>query len=477
VTRPGARPAATSTEPTTAQPAGRKTAQPAGRKTALRPAPPTLPGLGPIPKPKRIASAERTLATGLHIVVVRRTGVPLVELRLRIPFQSPLTGHPAQAELLSDSLLAGTHQHSRDEIASRVQGVGGSLSTSVDADRLVVAGSGLASGLPVLLDVVAEVLTGATYPRSEVARNRDRLVERLAMARSQAGVIAHEAMARRLWGEHPYVHDMPEAAAVAATTPAQVRRLHERRIRPQGATLIIVGDVSPARTLDRVEAALGGWANDGDAFRSVTPLPAITTGPVVLVDRPGSVQSALRLAGPAVARNHPDAAALSLANLVFGGYFSSRWVENIREDKGYTYSPRSSIEHRELGSTFRAAADVATEVTAAAVLETAYELGRMASTPVRDDEVDAARQYAIGSLSLAIATQAGLASTLAGLAGAGLGLDWVAGQPARMAAVTIDEVTAAAATYLAPSRLVSVIVGDAATIRDPLGLLVSVADA
>ena len=409
--------------------------------------------------------------------MLRRAGVPLVELRLRVPLQSPRSAHPAQAELLADSLFAGTHQYSRDEIASRVQGVGGSLSASVDADRLVLSGSGLASGLPVLLETVADVLTGATYPRAEVARNRGRLVERLTMARSQAGVIAHEAMARRLWGDHPYVHDMPEADAVAATTAAQVRQLHERRVHATGATLVIVGDVSPARTLDRVEAALAGWTATEDAGRALAALPSLRPGPLVVVDRPGSVQSSLRLAGLAVPRNHPDAPALSLANLVFGGYFSSRWVENIREDKGYTYSPRSSIEHRQLGSTFRAAADVATDVTAAAVLETAYELGRMASTPVRDAEVDAARQYAIGSLSLSIATQAGLASTLASLAGAGLGLDWLAAQPARMAAVTTDEVSAAGATYLAPSRLVTVIVGDANTIRDPLGLIVGVADA
>jgi zinc protease len=438
---------------------------------------PTLPALGPIPKPKRMTSAERTLASGLHVIVVRRTGVPLVELRLRVPLQSPLAAHPAQAELLADSLLAGTAQHTRDEIASRVQSVGGSLSTSVDADRLVVAGSGLATGLPVLLDVLGEVLTGATYPQAEVVRNRSRLVERLIMARSQAGVIAHEAMARRLWGEHPYVHDMPDADDVAATTAAQVRRLHERRVGPAGATLVIVGHVSPARTLDSVESALSGWTSDRGPGRRVAPLPAITTGPLVVVDRPGSVQSALRLAGPAVARDHPDAPALSLANLVFGGYFSSRWVENIREDKGYTYSPRSSLEHRQLGSTLRAAADVATGVTAAAVLETAYELGRMAATSVREDEVEAARQYAIGSLSLSIATQAGLASTLASLAGAGLGLDWLAGQPARVAAVTADQVTAVAAEYLAPSRLVSVIVGDAASIRAPLTLLGPVVDA
>ena len=297
------------------------------------------------------------------------------------------------------------------------------------------------------------------------------------MARSRAGVIAHEALSRRLWGTHAYALEMPQAEAVTATTAAQVRRLFAARVKPAGASLIVVGDISPKRVVDQVATSWAGW--DGADPRSNTtlaPLPPTAPGPPRLVDRPGSVQSAMRLAGPAVPRTHPDAAALSLANLVFGGYFSSRWVENIREDKGYTYSPRSSVEHRVLGSTFVAAADVASEVTGPALLETLYELGRIASLPVTDTEVEAVRQYAIGTLALSVATQSGLASTLSRLAGAGLGLDWLAGQPARLAAVTPEQVSAAAARYLAPSRLVSVIVGDAQSVTTPLQALTRLAD-
>ena len=435
-----------------------------------------VPELGPVPRPKRITSAERTLESGLTVLAVRRTGVPLVEVRLRIPFLSARSSHPAQAEVLADSLLAGTRNRTRTEIAASVQGLGGSLGTAVDADRLLLAGSALATELPRLLELMADVLTSATFPADEVGRDRDRLIERLTMSRSQAGVVAHEALSRRLWGDHPYALDMPQTEDVAATTVAQVRRLFAARVAPAGASLVIVGDISPRRALDQVDRAWVGWTGaDVTRGSAVGALPDTAPGPPQLIDRPGSVQSALRLAGAAVPRTHPDAAPLALANLVFGGYFSSRWVENIREDKGYTYSPRSSVDHRELGSTFVAAADVASEVTGPALLETVYELGRIASLPVTVAEVDAVRQYAIGTLALSLATQSGLASTLSRLAGAGLGLNWLAGQPARLAAVTPEQVSAAAARYLAPTRLVTVIVGDAQSVETQLRALTQLA--
>jgi predicted Zn-dependent peptidase len=203
----------------------------------------------------------------------------------------------------------------------------------------------------------------------------------------------------------------------------------------------------------------------------VPKLPTPEPLPLLVVDRPGSVQSSFRFATMAVPRTDPDYPAVQLANLVFGGYFSSRWVENLREDKGYTYGPHSRIDHQTLGSVLTLDAEVATEVTAPSLLETVYELGRIASLPVRAEEVDAVRQYAIGSLALSTATQAGLAITLSALSAFGLGLDWIVEHPARLQKVTVDDVSAAAAKYLAPTRFTSVVVGDAATISSPLAAL------
>ena len=432
-----------------------------------------VPALTKPRKAKRLTLAERTLGTGLRVIVVRKPGVPLAEVRLRIPALSARPTHPARVGLLSDAMLTGAGGLDRAEIAGSVQALGGDLSVSVDADRLMVGGNVLAGNLAGLLRVIATVLTDAQYPAAEVATERERLLERLTIARSRPGVVAGEALGRRMWGEHPYALDLPRVEAVAATTAVQVRKAHAELVRPHGATLVIVGDLSPARVLDQAEAALAGWTGP-QAVGKVPALPVPSGGPLLVVDRPGSVQSSLRMGGAALTRSHERYPALQLANLIFGGYFSSRWTENIREDKGYTYGPHSRIDHHVLGSSLMFDVEVATEVTAPAVLETRYELGRIASLLATAEEVESVRQYAIGTLALSTATQAGLASTLSALAAVGLGLDWVLEHPARLAAVGVDEVSAAAAEFFAPARLTSVIVGDAGTISAPLAALAAI---
>ena len=366
--------------------------------------------------------------------------------------------------------MSGSERHDQVELAAELQALGADLHVSTDAERLLVGGTVLRTGLSAVLDLVAEVLTTAAYPAREVAGERSRLVERLSIARSQPSVLVSEALKRRLYGTHPYARELPPVDAVAAVTAAQLRRLHFERLRPDGALLVLVGDLQPARALDAVERALGGWTGTG-GDRGVPPLPAIVPGPLLLVDRDGSVQSSIRLGGPAVPRDAPDYPALQLANLVFGGYFSSRLVENIREDKGYTYGPHSRLNHGTAGSSLIVDADVATEVTAPALLEIQYELGRMATLPVKATELEDVRQYAIGSLALSVATQAGLASTLAALAGVGLGLDWLREHPRRLAAVTVEDAFAAAQTYLAPARMATVVLGQASGVTRPLEAL------
>jgi zinc protease len=197
----------------------------------------------------------------------------------------------------------------------------------------------------------------------------------------------------------------------------------------------------------------------------------------VLVDRPGAAQSNIRIGGPSLTRQDDGLPALQLANMVFGGYFSSRLVENIRENKGYTYSPRSWLDHLPLGSVLNITADVGTEVTAPALLETRYELGRMATLPVSADELDGARRYLIGTTALSTQTQSGLAEYLVALSSAGLGLDYLRQLPKRLERVTVDEVRDAAEEYLAPARLPTVILGDAKVIRASLETLDVVTDA
>ncbi|MFK3982988.1 M16 family metallopeptidase [Micromonospora sp. NPDC050397] len=430
----------------------------------------TLPALGPTRKLKVPTGAERKLANGLTVIAVRRPSVPLVELRLWVPFgQAPL----ARGVLLSQTMLSGTGTMSNLDIAAELQKVGGGLTAGADPDRLMISGNGLVTGLDRILELLAEVLTDAAYPADEVANERERMVDHIQVAKSQPAHLAREALLRRMYGKHPYAVQTPEPEQVRAVRPGQLRTLHGERVHPSGAVLVIVGDLNPDRALDAAEATLGGWKGAGPALE-LPAAPPLTPGPLLLVDRPESVQSSLRIALPAVPRTHPDHAPLHLANLIFGGYFSSRWVENIREDKGYTYGPHSVIEHGVAGSALIVAADVATEVTGPALLETSYELGRLASLPPKEEELEQARQYALGTLQLGMSTQAGLAALASVYAGFGLRLDFLAEHSARLARATLEEVAEAAAKYLAPARAVTVVLGDAERIAGPLGALTQV---
>ncbi|MDD7965178.1 M16 family metallopeptidase [Actinomycetospora lemnae] len=438
--------------------------------------PRALPPLGPqraVPAPDEV---DTVLASGLRVIAVRRAEVPMVEMRLRVPFADTAgsagaagSDHAAVAELLATTILSGTRRRSRVGIDDDLAGVGGEIGFSVDPERLSVSGHALAEGLDTLLDVLADLLLDATHPEDELARERERLVERIEMASAQPSVIARRALQERRYGTHPVTREMPRPEEVSAVSPDAVRALQAAALRPGGSVLVLVGDLDPADAVARVETALAGWSS-GDAS-ALGPLPALTAQDLLLVDRPGAVQSQLRLSAPAVGRSDPRYAALQLANLTLGGYFSSRLVENLREDKGYTYHASSSLELDPHGAVLLVETDVASEVTAAALLEARYELGRLAVVPPSAEEVESARRYLVGSLLISMTTQAGYASTLAGLAAYGLSSAWLREHPGRVEAVTVEEVAAAATTFFAPTGFTGVVVADAAGTADALRAL------
>lgn len=452
----------------------RRSAEQIGR-TALgaRPIPELTQGvLARTPK-----TLDATLDSGLRVIAVRKPGTPLVEARLRIPFAGQRVSpqvHSARAELLAAAVMLGTTARSRQQVDADLAYVGGHLGASVDSQRLMISGSALSTGLPVLLDVLADTLTDAAFRTQDVRTEQARLHEHLLISLSQPATVARKYLQHRRFGDHPAAWDMPLADDLDAVTPASVRTMFTRQVVPAGSTLVLVGDLSPAKAFDEVASALGGWTSDRRASDLSTP-PPILAGPIGVYDRPGAVQSQVRLSAPAVSRSDDAYPAQQLANLIYGGYFSSRLVENIREDKGYTYGASSSTQFWPGRAAITIAFDTNTESTAAAVWEANYELGKLALIPPTTAEVESARNYALGTLAASLATQAGYASMISNLAAYSLDARWLADYRTKVAAVSADEVHTVAGRVLAPSAFMGVVVGDLSAIGSSLAAVLPVA--
>ena len=448
--------------------------KPGGRAKRLAALPPArpVPDVAPPSAMKVPAPKEQVLANGLTVWACRRPGIPLVQLRMVLPTSRARVppAERARQRLLARTLLSGTSRRDQAQIAATLQGIGGGLAVGADAEDLALSGSALATNLVPLLELVREVLGDAAFPRAEVVTEQARVQQELAMAASQPTTVARLAVTSSVFGRHPYGDPLPTADQVGRVTRGQLAAYLEQRVGPAGGYVVLVGDQPAARLLDAAETALGSWSAGSPTEPLPTP-PAFSPGPIVLVDRPGSVQTSIRLAGPALPRRHPDAPALALALTVLGGYFSSRLNANLREDKGWTYSPHAGVEHLQVASLLTVAAEVATDVTAPSLVEINHELGRMATLPVTVAELDSARRYRTGSTALSLQTQSGLASQLVILAAAGLDAAWLRAAPGRYARVGVDDVLRVSRRHLAPARLVTVLVGDGERIRESVEAL------
>jgi zinc protease len=405
----------------------------------------------PSPRPFRVPTVvDETLASGMRAVVTRKGGAPLTEIRLRVPVVATTAHGEATRDLLARTITAGTGRRSQVQLDMDLQSMGATMTAGTTEDAVVITGSVPSDRMSEFLGLLSEVVHGATFPDAPVRVERNRLAEEVVIARSQPGVIAEDAFRRRMFGRHPYGLGLPSPSAVRRVTGTGLRELHGKL--PSAGVLTVVGDRAPARLLESVAEVR--WIARTRP-QTVPPLGIRRRRPLLVVHREGARQTSIRMGGPAPAHD----TAFGLANLVFGGYFLSRLESNLREEKGYTYSIHSRVQHLAAASTVTVAADVRTEVTGVAFEEILGELQRVETWT--DAEVDNARRYAMGVLSIQAHTKAGLANLIDSLLARGLDLAYLRTYLRELRSVTPAEVRAAASAFLVPSVLTAVMVGDA----------------
>ncbi len=423
---------------------------------------PLAPSLGPERPVVWPPRTHRTLGNGLELVLVEAHTVPKFTGQLYFRSGNAVSASvaPGLAEIVAAVVRTGTANRSQQRIEEDLRRMGADLGTSAGADTSAISFAGLAESASGLLSLVAELAQAASFPAAELERERRQMIEGLRIERTTPSYLASERLRRVLFGAHPYAILSPTEAQVEAYKLDQLTGFYRQHYAPRNALLVVVGDFSAPAMLAEIEKIFGGWSAGKPPEAPDPTLPAVRGRHVHLVHLPETVQTQVVVGNHAITREHPDWLRLSLANSIYGGAFNSRLVMNIREAKGYTYSPRSGTHALRQHGYFSVHAAVRNDVVAASLAEMFYEIDRMRALPVGEDELADARNYLSGVFSLGLATQDGLAGQLSGVYLERLPEDYLERYRERIRALTSADVLAAARAWFDAANAQIVIVGD-----------------
>ncbi|MBA2689471.1 MAG: insulinase family protein, partial [Burkholderiales bacterium] len=414
------------------------------------------------------------LANGLTVIHHRKPDLPLVsmELALRSGNEANPPGKPGLTSFTADMLDEGTASRSSLQIADEIARLGATLATGATADASTVQLFSLKKNFAKAADIFADVVLNPNFPPEEVERKRASRLGELVQSRENPSVVAAHALLAALYGpSHPYGYPtLGSEAAVNSTSRQDLAAFWQRHYAPNNAALVVSGDISRGEAKALAESLFGKWQRKTIAVAESAP-PATTAARLVIVDKPGAPQTALRLGAVGPDRKTPDYAALEVMNAALGGLFTSRINVKLREEKGYTYGVRSAFQYRRAPGPFEIRTSVRTDVTGPAVEEIFNEIRGVKEKPITGAELKKARDSQLLSLPGAFETTAGIASQLADTFVYELGADYYSKLPAILRSVDGKAVAQAGNRYLAKENLIVVGVGDRAKIEAQLSKL------
>jgi zinc protease len=442
---------------------------------ATRPAAEIRIAVPPLSAERQVTWPRRTrarLANGLEVVLAESHTIPKFhgELFLRSGNAAAIHRGTGLAEMTATVVRTGTVKRPSRQIEEDLRRLGADLSSHAGADNSAIGFAGLSELAEPLLQLVNELACEAAFPESEFERECRQKLEEVKLDRTQPGFLAGERLRKVLFGAHPYAQVAPTEEQVAAYKREDLFSVYHDFYTPENALLLMVGDFDSAAMLKTIEKVFGAWSGKKPTVQP-SPEPVKPRGRRVhLVHVPGAVQAQILAGCHAITRQHPDWIKLGVTNSLYGGAFNSRLVMNIREDKGYTYSPRSSVNPLRQYGYFSISAAVRNDVVAASLTEMFYELDKLRALPVPEPELGDARNYVSGVFSLGLATQDGLLSQLATVALNELPDDYLETYREKVRALTPDDLLATARKYFDSANMQIVVVGDRTQIEPQTAL-------
>jgi predicted Zn-dependent peptidase len=415
------------------------------------------------------AHESYTLANGLKVTLVPYGNIPKVTISIQVAAGSidEGSGHVGTAGIAADLMKEGTEKLTADQLADEAGSMGGALQIFSDYDQTTVALDVLSEFGPQAMRLVSGVLQHPRLPESELDRLKNDRLRQIAVENARAQTIALTRFRKILYGDHPYSIVQPSDADVKKITIGDVKAFVGGNFTPQRTHIYVAGRFDGPALKRAIEKSFKGWPK-GSTPRTSNP-PTITAHRMLDVsDRPGAPQSTLIVGLPVIPPNNPDALPLSVTNALLGGSFNSRITANIREAKGYTYSPSSQISSRYHDSYWAESADVTTKFTGASLEEIFKEIRRLGSEPPTATELKGIQNYLSGIFILRSSTPGNLIGQLQYVDEQGLGDDYLTKYVTRVNVVTPEEVKRLAGEYLKPESMTVVVVGDTAQISDQL---------
>jgi zinc protease len=414
------------------------------------------------------ANETYTLPNGLKVTLVPYGIIPKAALSLSV-YAGEINEGSARvgvAGLTADLMKEGTDKYTSQQMAEAAARMGSTLDINAGTDQTKLGLDVLEEFTPDAVKLLADAAEHPRLPESEIARLKNDSLRQIALANSQAQTQALERFRKILYGDHPYATVLPTEAEIQKLTIQDVKDFYKGNFGAQRAHLYVAGKFDTAAVKKAIAESFGSWEKGPARMENV---PVLKPQRVLdVTDRPGAPQSTLIVGLPVPPATSPDTVPLVVTNAILGGSFNSRITANIREAKGYTYSPHSELSRRYHDGYWAETADVTTQYTGASLKEILAEVSRMQKDPVSPAELKGVQNYLSGIFVIQNSSRGALIGQLQFVDFQGLGENYLKTYVAKVNAVTLADVQKMTQDYIKPDEMTIVVVGDKSKITDQL---------
>ncbi len=421
--------------------------------------------------PKNFTLPEKEVINfdnGLELVLIPYGSIPKANIQISVKTGNIHEG-PDQiwlSDLMADLMEEGSTSRTAREIADEMAGMGGNLNIGVGAHHTTLSTSVLYEFAPQAVQVMADVLRNPSWPGGELDRLKGDMKRNLAVQMSRPRSQAYRDFMASIYPDHAYGRVFPTDTMIDSYTVEDIRSFFEAQVGARRTTVYVAGNFDAGAVEEAVRNALGDWREGPEENYPVAE--AAPAEVVKIIDRPGAPQSTIYYGLPVPDPSQEDFLALDVTNSILGGSFASRITSNIREDKGYTYSPTSIYDTNYKTALWYERADVTTEHTGPSIAEIKKEIARLQEEPPSADELEGIINYESGIFVLQNSSPSGIIGQLVFLDTHELDESFLENKVANMHAVTPEQVMELTRKYIRPENMTLIVVGDKAKIESQL---------